>query len=67
METDINASFSNSKIILEPAPDLAKQRLEKKILSLVKLGEESCKPDNPRNADQSAVMSKLEKDADILL
>ena len=30
VETDINASFSNSKIILEPAPDLAKQRIEKK-------------------------------------
>ena len=67
VEPDICTSFSNSNFILEPATDLAKQRKENKKLSLVKLGEESCNPDNPSNADQSSVMSKLEKEADILL
>ena len=67
VEPDICTSFSNSNFILEPAPDLAKQRKQNKKLSLIKLGEESCNPDNPSNTDQSSVLSKLEKEADILL
>ena len=65
-EIDISTSFLNSKILPEPAPDLVKKRLEIKKLSLEKLGDESCKPDNPK-PKLCSVMSKLEKEADNLL
>ena len=57
----------NSKILPEPAPDLVEKRLEIKKLSLEKLGDESCKPDNPQKPKLCSVMSKLEKEADNLL